>query len=161
MTTYADRTAARLDTRAWILHALGRDAEAARDLQQALLLARTPEPVFHLHLGLVYADMERDEAALEHLGRGLALGPSDEPELDARCEERIAALYPHRRWAPGGLEAWIASRVPAGDGGGATGGGADTRVGDPFPDLTRLEARLRRVLVYEPGSAGGDRDEGH
>ncbi len=106
----ADHLGARQDTRAWILHQLGRSEEAASVLQQAMLLIREPDPILHHHLGLVLLAMGQEDAALEQIGRGLAMGPSDEPELDALARAKAEELFTGRRWAPGGLDAWVATR---------------------------------------------------
>ncbi len=107
-----DDVAARLDTRAWILHQLGRSEEAAAVLQRALLLAFTPEPIIHQHLGLVLLALGREDAALEQLGRGLALGPSDEEQLDELAREQAESLFQDHRWSPGGFDCWLSSRLP-------------------------------------------------
>ena len=150
--TYANRTAARLDTRAWILHGLGRDTEAAADLQRALLMVREQEPIFHLHLGLIYAEMGLAEAALEHLGLGLAMGPSDEPELDMVCRATADELFQQRRWAPGGLDTWVAHRLPADFTSRVEGfAQADTLTGQPMPDLNFTVWDEDQVLSDFPG----------
>ncbi|MBN1337297.1 MAG: hypothetical protein JXB39_15165 [Deltaproteobacteria bacterium] len=112
-TRTSDQIAARMDTRGWILHQLGRSEEAAAVLQQALLLRRTPDPILHHHLGLVLQALGKEEAALQQLGRGLALGPSEEPELDTRAQAAGRQLFQTRRWASAGFDAWLATRLPA------------------------------------------------
>ncbi len=136
MDKMAHLTAARLDTRAWILHLLGHHEEAAADLRRVLLVARENEPIFHLHLGLVYVELGLEGPALEHLGRGLAMGPSDEPTLDAQAREAAEALFEAARWAPGGLDAWLATRLPDSFQGGEPLPPEHLNVGMPFPDLT-------------------------
>jgi len=134
----AHLAAARLDTRAWILHLLGHDEEAAADLRRVLLVAREKEPIFHLHLGLVYYDLGLEGPALEHLGRGLGMGPSDEPELDAQARLAAQELFETRRWAPGGLNAWLDSRLPDSFMGSEPLPPDHLHVGEAFPDLSIL-----------------------
>jgi tetratricopeptide (TPR) repeat protein len=135
MDAMAHLTAARLDTRAWILHLLGHHAEAAADLRRVLLVARENEPIFHLHLGLVYAELGLEGPALEHLGRGLAMGPSDEPALDAQARAKAEELFSAARWAPGGLDTWLATRLPDSFHGSAPLPPDHLNVGMQFPDL--------------------------
>ena len=136
MDKMAHLTAARLDTRAWILHLLGHHDAAAADLRRVLLVARENEPVFHLHLGLVYAELGLEGPALEHLGRGLAMGPSDEPELELQAREVAETLFSAQRWAPGGLDAWLGTRLPDSFQGGEPLPPDHLNVGMTFPDLT-------------------------
>ncbi len=136
MDKMAHLTAARLDTRAWINHLLGHHAAAAADLRRVLLVSREQEPVFHLHLGLVYAELGLAGPALEHLGRGLAMGPSDEPELELQAREAAERLFTAQRWAPGGLDAWLATRLPDSFHGGESLPPDHLNVGMAFPDLT-------------------------
>lgn len=132
----AHLTAARLDTRAWILHLLGHHEEAAADLRRVLLVSREREPIFHLHLGLVYHEMGLDGPALEHLGRGLAMGPSDEAGLDQQARAVAAELFGDQRWAVGGLDGWIETRLPDSFRSGEALPPDHLNVGNPFPDLT-------------------------
>ena len=136
MDKMAHLTAARLDTRAWILHLLGHSDAAAADLRRVLMVAREAEPVFHLHLGLVYAELGLEGPALEHLGRGLAMGPSDEPELDLLARDAAEELFTTQRWAPGGLDAWLGTRLPDSFHGQAVLPPDHLNVGMGFPDLT-------------------------
>jgi thiol-disulfide isomerase/thioredoxin len=136
MEKMAHLTAARLDTRAWILHLLGHHDAAAADLRRVLLVARESEPIFHLHLGLVYAELGLEGPALEHLGRGLAMGPSDEPTLELQAREQAEELFAAQRWAPGGLDAWLATRLPDSFQGEEPLPPEHLNVGQTFPDLT-------------------------
>ncbi len=128
--------AARLDTRAWILHLLGHDEEAAADLRRVLLVSREREPIFHLHLGLVYHELGLEGPALEHLGRGLAMGPSDEADLDREARVLAAALFDQQRWSAGGLDGWIETRLPDSFRNDGVLPPDHLNVGMEFPDLT-------------------------
>jgi thiol-disulfide isomerase/thioredoxin/tetratricopeptide (TPR) repeat protein len=96
-----------LDTRGWVLHAMGRDREAALALEQALLMVGGDNSVQHLHLGMVYAALAKDALALDHLGRGLAQGRSEEPRLTAEARATAERLFDASHWAPGGLDGWL------------------------------------------------------
>ena len=150
MDKMAHLTAARLDTRAWILHLLGHDQEAAADLRRVMLVAREAEPIFHLHLGVVYAELGLEGPALEHLGRGLAMGPSDEPELELQAREIAESLFRSSRWAPGGLDAWLAARLPDSFQGGEPLPPDHLNVGMQFPDLTiQVEGEEHTLSDFE------------
>ncbi len=146
----AHLTAARLDTRAWILHLLGHHEAAAADLRRVLLVARENEPVFHLHLGLVYAELGLEGPALEHLGRGLAMGPSGEPGLDRQARETAESLFDSMRWASGGLDAWLETRLPDSFRGGAPLPPDHLNVGMAFPDLTiQIEGEVHTLSDFD------------
>jgi tetratricopeptide (TPR) repeat protein len=108
----SDQVAARLDTRAWILHQLDRTEEAASVMQRALLLIGEPDPILYHHLGLILLELGQPDAALEALGRGLALGPSAEQALDTLARETALELFSKHRWAHGGLDEWVGTRLP-------------------------------------------------
>ncbi|MFH1466683.1 MAG: hypothetical protein ABIO70_20020 [Pseudomonadota bacterium] len=146
----AEHVAARLDTRAWILHLLGRTADAASVEQRALLLIPEPDPIMYHHLGLMLMELGREDAALEALGRGLALGPSGEPALDLRARVAAEELFARHRWAWGGLEAWVATRLPPRK-------APESRAGELLPDFaltvddharTLSEFEGARVIVF-------------
>ncbi len=105
--------AAFADTRGWVLHRLERHPEAASALRRAVLLAPEPNAAHHMHLGLCLVAQEDVDGALRHLGRGLALADGREPELERLAYRRLVELWEPHRWAPGGLEAWIALQAPA------------------------------------------------
>jgi len=107
-----DHAAAFGDTHGWVLYRLGHYEQAAAVLREALLLANKPSAAHHLHLGLCYDKLEDPQGALRHLGRGMALADGDEPELEGQAYRRLASLFEAQRWAPGGLEAWIALQAP-------------------------------------------------
>jgi thiol-disulfide isomerase/thioredoxin/tetratricopeptide (TPR) repeat protein len=147
----ADHAAAFADTHGWVLHRLGRDEEAAAKLRQALLLAAHPSAVHHLHLGLVYDALGDEQAALRQLGRGLALADGQERDLERQAYRRMVELYQRHRWAPGGLETWIALQGP--QGGAAEPGAEDepeargvARVGQPFADIAFVQGDQQRRL---------------
>ncbi len=135
----SDQVAARLDTRGWILHQLDRTEEAASVVQRALLLIGEPDPILYYHLGLVLLELGREDAALEALGRGLALGPSSEAALDALALETARELFARLRWAHGGLNAWVASHTPPRK-------APDSRAGEVLPDLAILVDDKPRLL---------------
>ena len=143
--------AARLDTRAWLLHLLGHHEEAAAEMRRVLLVAREKEPIFELHMGLIYAELGQDGPALEHLGRGLAMGDSDEPGLDEQARQVAEALFAKRRWAAGGLDAWVKSRLPDGFLVAEPTRPADYRVGESFPDVNILLDEEEHVLSFFQG----------
>ena len=145
-----------LDTRAWVLHAMGLDRRAAGDLREAILL--TPEPValYHLHLGIIYSALGDREAALHHLGRGLATAetlPGWEWATRATARSLARQLYRELRWAPGGLDDWIAAQHPPERDAAepAPSGEAAYRVGRPFPDLRFEVDGRRRTIADYPG----------
>ncbi len=134
------------DTYGWVLYRLARYEEASAQLRTALLLDRKPTAAHHLHLGLTYDKLGDTDNAMRQLGRGLALADGDDPELERLAYKRLAELWPAQRWAPGGLETWIALQDPL-EGEHSAGGKppmvplsrADLlagRNGDPFPDLS-------------------------
>ncbi len=155
----ADHAAAFADTHGWVLHRLGRDDEAAAVLRQALLLARKPQAAHHLHLGLVYDRLGDAQGALRQLGRGMALADGSAPELERQAYQRLVDLYPGQRWAPGGMETWIALQAPSAPPLGAAGddpGTADEgpgarRQGEAFPDLAFEQGGQQRHLSEIPG----------
>ncbi len=153
-----DHAAAFADTHGWVLYRLGRYEEAAAALRQALLLATQPRAAHHLHLGLCYDKLDHGEGALRQLGRGLALADGSEPELEKQAYRRLRDRFEGQRWAPGGLETWIALQAPperahdVDDGpDGPTVSPADLsmgvhRQGEPFPDLSFAQDGRQRSL---------------
>jgi len=144
-----------LDTRAWVLHELGRDQEAAESMREALLLAPSPSPLHHLHLGIISHALGQDDAALFHLGRGLSQADqvSWEWALKAHSRSVVRQLYQEQRWAPGGLDDWIASQAPPAFSEAPTpNDAADYRLGQTFPDLQfeTLDGTPSRISDY-PG----------
>ncbi len=138
-----DQVAARLDTRAWILHQLGRTEEAASVLQQSLLLTTEPDPILYHHLGLMLVELDEPDAALEALGRGLALGPSAEAKLDTEARSVAEGLFAEHRWAPGGLDAWVATRMPPRQ-------ATASRDGEVLPDLAfSVDDKPRMLSDFE------------
>lgn len=83
-----------LTTRGRVLVKLGRPAEAAADLQQAVALAHTPQPDLIAELASAYVKAGQTESALKALDAGLAAA-GDVPSL-LRCaleiETRAGAL---------------------------------------------------------------------
>jgi thiol-disulfide isomerase/thioredoxin len=100
-----------------------------------LLVSREAEPLFDLHLGLVYADLGMEPQALEHLGRGLAMGASEEPATDAEAREVAEGLFSKLRWAVGGFDDWLATRLPDRFRGAEPLPPEHLNVGATFPDL--------------------------
>ncbi len=115
-----------LDTRGWVLHAMGRDTEAALDLERALLHAGGDASVLHLHLGLVYAALGKESLALDHLGRGLVLDEGEEPRLSEEARAEAERLFGANHWSATGLEGWLRSLGLAEP--------PDTEAGQPSPD---------------------------
>jgi tetratricopeptide (TPR) repeat protein len=139
----SDRVAAWLDTRAWILHQLGRTQEAVSVVQRALLLSCEPQPILYYHLGLMLAELGQPDAALEALGRGMALGPSVEEELDAEARRVAEELFAQQRWAPGGLDVWASTRMPPRQ-------APKSLVGQVLPDLGfTVDGKPRRLSDFE------------
>ncbi|MFH1463602.1 MAG: redoxin family protein [Pseudomonadota bacterium] len=124
-----------LDTHGWVLHGLGRYAEAAGKLQIAVALARDDAAVQHLHLGLCYDRMGEADAAVRELGRGLAVLAGEERQLELEARARLAALYPGRAWAPRGMDDWIALQAPVAEAEAAADPQASERIGERFEDL--------------------------
>jgi thiol-disulfide isomerase/thioredoxin len=153
-----DHAAAFADTHGWVLYRLGRYDEAAAALRQALLLAREPQAILHLHLGLCYDKLDHSEGALRQLGRGLARADGSEPELEKQAYQRLRDRFEGHRWAPGGLETWIALQAPASDLAreqgpidGPSFSRADLalgvhRHGEPFPDIAFEQGGRQRTL---------------
>jgi thiol-disulfide isomerase/thioredoxin len=147
----AEHAAAFADTHGWVLHRLGRDEDAAGILRQAVLLAQRPNAAHHLHLGLVYDTLGDHQRALHHLGRGLALADGEDRDLERQAYKRLVELYHQQRWAPGGLEAWIALQAPptradapqAEAEPNAPGG---AREGQPFADIVFVQDEQERRL---------------
>ncbi len=145
-----------LDTRGWVLHKLRRHQEAAQTLERALLMVGGDSGIQHLHLGLVYAALGQDALALDHLGRGLALGAAEEPSLVAEARQTAAGLFAANHWAPGGLDGWIAALrgapapLPASPAAPPeVRGGPDE--GESFPDLAFFAGGEPVFLSATPG----------
>ena len=148
-----DERAGLLDTRAWVLHELGRDAEAAAVMREALLLSPTPEPLYHLHLGIISHALGQGDEALFHLGRGLSQSeavPWWEWSLKAHSRSVAKQLYRERRWAPGGLDDWIATQAPPELSPTGAPEVDDYRLGQDFPDLSfeTLDGRPGKLSDY-------------
>jgi len=135
----SDQVAARLDTRGWILHQIERSEEAASVVQRSLLLISEPDPIMYHHLGLILLELDQPDDALEALGRGLALGPSAEEELDALARLTATQLFTEHRWAHGGLDAWVASHTPPRK-------APESRDGEVLPELELLVDGKPRLL---------------
>jgi tetratricopeptide (TPR) repeat protein len=142
-TKMSDRVAAWLDTRAWILHQLGRTQEAVSVVQRALLLSCEPQPILYYHLGLMLAELGQHDAALEALGRGMAMGPSVEDELDAEARRVAHELFATLRWAPGGLDDWVSTRMPPRR-------APTSMVGQVLPDMSfTVDGKPRRLSDFD------------
>ena len=139
----SDQVAARLDTRAWILHQIDRTEEAASVMQRALLLMGEPDAILYHHLGLILLELGQPDAALEALGRGLALGPSAEEELDALAYQTAQELFAQHRWAHGGLDQWVDTRLPPRK-------APERRDGEIMPDMAfTVDDKPRQLSEYE------------
>jgi thiol-disulfide isomerase/thioredoxin/tetratricopeptide (TPR) repeat protein len=140
----ADSVAALVDTKGWLLHQLGRHAEAVSWLQLAALLS--DDGTVQAHLGRARYALGNDEAAFMHLLRALALGTEEEEEVVLPLARH---LYEKAHVVPGGLSALISEQrrelgVPTPDGDEAadlslpsrSSVGADSGlVGEPAPRL--------------------------
>jgi thiol-disulfide isomerase/thioredoxin/predicted Zn-dependent protease len=98
--------AAYLDTRGWVLYGLERYPEAEGALRAALRLHQSGE--LHLHMGLIYARLGKDAAAIWNLAEGLpGTRPGrDEVERDGFAVFRkgfAAAGF----WHPGGADGYL------------------------------------------------------
>lgn len=96
-----DSSGAFLDTRGWLLFAMGRPEEALRDLQLAAYL--TEDGTVQGHLGRVRHALGQDREALQHLLRALAVGTEDREEVHALAEE----IYEASHVVSGGLDALV------------------------------------------------------
>jgi len=98
--------AAYLDTRGWILYRLGRYGEAEGALSAALRLHQDRE--LHLHMGLIYARLGKEAAAIWHLAEGL---PSPGPGRDEIERDGIAVFAKLFEtagfWHPGGPDGYL------------------------------------------------------
>lgn len=146
------------DTRAWVLHRLGRSQEAATEMRRALRLQEGPE--MQLHMGLIYTALGLDRPAADHLARGLALGDCSEPALEEEARRVLGELAAGSGWwHPEGLEGYLATLqatltdVPVQEA--LSERAASTSfhplVGQDFPDLeVRVNGkRKRRLSGYE------------
>lgn len=71
-------SAAYLDSLAWVLHKLGRSAEALPWMEKAVQLAHTPDATLFDHLGDIHAALGNLLAAREAWEKSLGLAPSQE-----------------------------------------------------------------------------------
>ena len=97
----ADSVAAMVDTKGWLLHQLGRHAEAVAWLQLAALLSN--DGTVQSHLGRARYAMGNDEAAFMHLVRALAIGTEEEDVVHALAQH----LYGQSHVVAGGLPALV------------------------------------------------------
>jgi tetratricopeptide (TPR) repeat protein len=73
---YKDRpTAGTADALGWILHAHGRDAEAARYAREAIDRSNAPDALHHFHAGSIALGLGNEDAARRHLKTALDLDP--------------------------------------------------------------------------------------
>lgn len=98
----ASTTGAFFDTRGWLLHRLGRHAEAVESLQLAALLV--DDGTVQGHLGLARLAQGEREGAFVALLRALVLGTDEEESVRAAAED----LYELLHVVPGGLSALVA-----------------------------------------------------
>lgn len=155
----AERDARRLgawrDTRAWVLHRLGRHEEAAVEMRRALRLGESS--TLQLHMGLIYAALGLDTAAADHLARGFALGERVDPDLERESRRVLEQLVVRTGWwHPGGLEGHLATLRATLDEEQTEPPTADEEprstsphklVGAPFPDLeVRLRGKRKRTM---------------
>ncbi len=147
----AQQAASIADTHGWVLYRLERYEDAAAVLREALLLASRPHAVHHLHLGLCYDALGNEQEALRQLGRGMALAGGEDEDLERQAYARLVELFHEHRWAPGGLEDWIAMQLPSVED--ADGGGPELhqdrsalRHGHPLADISFTVGGAERSL---------------
>lgn len=139
-----------LDTRGWLLHGLGRHAEAAAVLDEALLYRSNG--VLHAHAGLARFAMGERRAAFRQLERAHTLGIA-EPELAAAARMALLQLAAEQGvWHPDGLEAWVDALAP--EAAEATPERAAPHVldGQPFPIVQADALKGGRLAVVTEGS---------
>ncbi|MEL7058467.1 MAG: tetratricopeptide repeat protein [Acidobacteriota bacterium] len=85
--------AAYVDSLGWVLHKLGRDAEAVPHLEWAARLSGT-DPTVHDHLGDVYRALGRPDEAIEQYRVALDLGAEDPQSIESKLEALGAPSEP-------------------------------------------------------------------
>ena len=132
------RTAAWLDTKGWILAKLNRLEQAKAVLQQAVFMRPTPTAELYLHLGLVQAQLNENDAALLSLSRGLSIATPTAP-LTLEARDIAEELLVNRGWSGHGLDGWIRAHAPSEPNNEtAESSIVDYRIGKQFPDLDIL-----------------------
>lgn len=132
-----------LDATARVQTALGEDEDAVDTW--ALAISGAPDrPALLLRAGLAAA-RAKHPATLDLLTRGLAIGGSGEAALDAEARLVLSDNLPTLdRWAPGGVDAWIAAHAPV-----------KPRVappatpGTPAPAVPQVTPRMVADLAFE------------
>ncbi len=122
------------DTRGWLLHRLGRDAEAAEALDRALL-AR-PSGVLHAHAGLVHAELGDDARAFAHLLEAFTDGIREEPLREEARAALTSRALAFGAWHPEGVAAWIDAlddEEPIEEDDGEDGPETHALIGETFP----------------------------
>jgi tetratricopeptide (TPR) repeat protein len=82
---------AAFDVLAWCYYRLGRDHDAATQIERALRW-NTPSALLHFHAGMIHARIGDQAKAREHLERALSLNPQFHPRYAARAKETLEAL---------------------------------------------------------------------
>ncbi len=148
----AIRSAA-LDTKAWVLHGLDRNDEAAVVMRQALLLASNP--VNHLHMAFIEEARGHLPEAVEHLLIGLSFPDVGDTTLAIAARALLGTIGWDARpqWHPQGLAGLLATRAAVRQGAAAPAEGhasplvaTHPLVGQPFPDLEVTIGGARRRL---------------
>jgi tetratricopeptide (TPR) repeat protein len=83
------------DARAWVLHRLGRDADALPYAHAAVALG-THRALFRYHLGVIEAALGQRDAATADLRAALAMDPHFSPLHAPRAQALLTSLEDHR-----------------------------------------------------------------
>jgi Tfp pilus assembly protein PilF len=75
-----------LDTRAWVLHRMGRNAEALVAMEEAVRMSEWPDPVFLEHLGEIRWALGDADGAREAWRAAIEAG-STSPDLPAKLNQ--------------------------------------------------------------------------
>ena len=130
-----------LDTKAWVLHRMDRNEDAAIVMRQSLLLNQAP--VNHLHMGFIAEALGQQSAAVEHLLIGLSSERIPDRTLVTAAQALLGTIAWDARaqWHPDGLAGVLETRRAVGRERASEGQApvADAPphplMGQPFPNL--------------------------